>query len=302
MRNLTYPKTFVQYLLVSAKGLVMGAADVVPGVSGGTMALIMGIYEELIHAITQFSRKDLYARIFSGKLGKALGQVHLGFLVALVSGIAVAVLSLAGVLEYLLETRPVWVFSFFFGLILASVWAVGKLVRGWNTVTVTSFAVGAALAFVIVGLTPTQTPEASWFIFLSGAVAICALILPGISGSFILLLLGKYEFILGAVNDRNLSVIVVFALGAAVGLLGFAKVLNWLLTHYYDVLIALLCGFMLGSLRKIWPWKLELEGGLLTRNVLPGGGLELLYALLLALAGVVLVLLISKQGERQEAR
>lgn len=278
----------------------MGVADVIPGVSGGTMALIMGIYEELIHAITQFSRKNLYARVFSGKLGAAFGQVHLGFLVALVLGIGTAILSLAGVLEHLLETQPVRVFSFFFGLILASVWVVGKLVRVWNAGTVTSFLVGTALAFVIVGLTPTQTPEAAWFIFLSGAIAICALILPGISGSFILLLLGKYEFVLGAVNDRNLGVILVFALGAAVGLLGFAKILNWLLTNYYDILIALLCGFMLGSLRKIWPWKVEVEGGLeLTRNVLPPGGLELIYALLLALAGVVLVLLISRQGERQ---
>ena len=300
VRNLTYPKTFVQYLLVSVKGFVMGAADVIPGVSGGTMALIMGIYEELIHAITQFSRGDLYARVFSGKLGKAFGQIRLGFLVALVLGIGAAVLSLAGVLEHLLTTQPVWVFSFFFGLILASVWVVGKLVRVWNAGTVSSFVVGAVLAFVIVGLTPTQTPEAPWFIFLSGAVAICALILPGISGSFILLLLGKYAFVLGAVNDRNLGVIVVFALGAAVGLLGFAKVLNWLLTHYYDLLIAVLCGFMLGSLRKIWPWKVEVGDGLqLTRNVLPGGGLEPLYALLLALLGIVLVLLISRQGERQ---
>ncbi len=280
----------------------MGAADVVPGVSGGTMALIMGIYEELIHAITQFSRGDLYARVFSGKLGEAFKQIHIGFLIALVLGIGVAILSLAGVLEHLLTTQPVWVFSFFFGLIVASVWVVGKLVRGWNAATVTSFLVGAALAFVIVGLTPTRTPEAPWFIFLSGAIAICALILPGISGSFILLLLGKYEFVLGAVNDRNLGVIVVFALGAALGLLGFAKVLNWLLLHYYDLLIALLCGFMLGSLRKIWPWKTELEGGLMSHNVLPGGGLELLYALLLALVGVALVLLISRQGERQGSR
>ena len=280
----------------------MGAADVIPGVSGGTMALIMGIYEELIHAITQFSRRDLYARIFSGKLGEAFRQIHIGFLVALILGIGAAVLSLAGVLEHLLTTQPVWVFSFFFGLILASVWVVGKMVRRWNAATVTSFLVGTGLAFVIVGLTPTHTPEAPWFIFLSGAVAICALILPGISGSFILLLLGKYEFVLGAVNDRNLGVILVFALGAAVGLLGFAKVLNWLLTHYYDLLIALLCGFMLGSLRKIWPWKVELGDGLeLTQNVLPPGGLEPLYALLLALLGVALVLLISRQGARQEA-
>ena len=280
----------------------MGAADVIPGVSGGTMALIMGIYEELIHAITQFSRGDLYARVFSGKLGDAFRQIHLGFLVALVLGIGAAVLSLAGALEYLLTTQPVGVFSFFFGLILASVWVVGKLVRRWNAVTVTGFIVGAALAFVIVGLTPTRTPEAPWFIFLSGAVAICALILPGISGSFILLLLGKYAFVLGAVNDRNLGVIVVFALGAAVGLLGFAKVLNWLLTHYYDLLIALLCGFMLGSLRKIWPWKVELGGDLeLTRNILPPGGSGLVYALLLAVLGITVVLLISRQGE-QESR
>ena len=279
----------------------MGAADVIPGVSGGTMALIMGIYEELIHAITQFSRRNLYARVFSGKPGEAFRQIHMGFLVSLVLGIGAAILSLSGILEYLLTTQPVGVFSFFFGLILASVWVVGQMVRVWNAGAVTSFIVGAALAFVIVGLTPTRTPEAPWFIFLSGAVAICALILPGISGSFILLLLGKYEFVLGAVNDRNLGVILVFALGAAVGLLGFAKVLNWLLTHYYDVLIALLCGFMLGSLRKIWPWKIESEGGLLSRNVLPPGGLELIYALLLALLGVALVLLISRQGERQEA-
>ena len=160
----------------------MGAADVVPGVSGGTMALIMGIYEELIHSITQFSQPDLYKKVFSGRFAPAFNQVHITFLIALVAGIGVAVLSLASILEHLLETQPVLVFSFFFGLILASVWVVGKLVRSWNAQTVGSLALGAAIAFIIVGLTPANTPEAPWFIFLSGALAICALILPGYLG------------------------------------------------------------------------------------------------------------------------
>ena len=276
----------------------MGAADVVPGVSGGTMALIMGIYEELIHSITQFTQPELYKKVFSGKLPAALKQVHWSFLLALILGIGVAVLSLASVLEHLLETQPVLVYSFFFGLILASVWVVSKLIKAWNAQTIASFVIGAVAAFIIVGLTPTNTPEAPWFIFLSGALAICALILPGISGSFILLLLGKYAYVLGAVNDRNLGVIVVFALGAGLGLLGFARILNWLLEHYYNTLIALLCGFMLGSLRKIWPWKVELDGAELTRNVLPGGGLELLYALVLVILGIGLVLLISRQDRQ----
>lgn len=275
----------------------MGCADVIPGVSGGTMALIMGIYEELIHSVTQFSRPALYQKVFKGQFKAAAEQMGLGFLLALAVGVMAAVLGLAQILEHLLETQPQFVYSFFFGLILASIWVVAKFVKVWDASKVASFALGAAGAFMLVGLTPAITPEAPWFIFLSGALAICALVLPGISGSFILLLLGKYAFVLGAVNDRNLVVIAVFMAGALVGLLSFARVLNYLLEHYYGTLMALLCGFLLGSLRKIWPWQLSLADEL-TRNVPPPAGAEPLYALLLAALGIVIVLALSRQGEK----
>lgn len=232
----------------------MGGADVIPGVSGGTIALIAGIYEELIHSIKSV---DAVALKLLLKLDiKGLWQrINGAFLVNVFAGVLISIFSLAKLITYLLEVHPIPVWSFFFGLILISAYFVMPRTRGWADYL--SLFVGAVLAYLITSLTPGDTPEELWFIFISGAIAICAMILPGISGSFILLLLGKYEFVLDAVKTLDLSIIVVFAAGCAVGIISFSKVIHWLLLHYKGVTLSLLAGFMLGSLNKIWPWKDE---------------------------------------------
>ena len=295
------------------KGITMGAADVVPGVSGGTMALILGIYEELITSLRALGRPPFWRALLSGRLGKAFEEAHGRFLLVLITGIAIAVLSLSRGLEWLILNQPVPVWSFFFGLIAASVLVVGARVRRWGVTTVLGFIGGAVAAFALVGLTPATTPESALFLFLSGALAICALILPGISGAFILVLLGKYEFILGALNRGDVVPLMFVALGAGVGILSFAQVLGWLFRHYHNLTLAVLAGFMLGSLRKVWPWK-EITGGDLdadidaAANTLPaltqGGAFNtaVLVALLLAAAGFILVLVVDRQGRRHEAR
>ena len=232
----------------------MGGADVIPGVSGGTIALITGIYEELIHSIKSV---DTVALKLLLKLDiKGLWQrINGAFLVNVFAGVLISIFSLAKLITYLLEVHPIPVWSFFFGLILISAYFVMPRTRGWADYL--SLFVGAVLAYLITSLTPGDTPEELWFIFISGAIAICAMILPGISGSFILLLLGKYEFVLGAVKTFDLSIIVVFAAGCAVGIISFSKVIHWLLLHHKGVTLSLLAGFMVGSLNKIWPWKDE---------------------------------------------
>ena len=289
------------------KGVAMGAADVVPGVSGGTMALILGIYEELITSLRALGRPPFWRALLKGHIGRAFAEAHGRFLVTLVGGIAVAVLSLSRVLEWLILNQPVPVWSFFFGLIAASVLVVGARVTRWRIGTALGFAGGAAAAFALVGLSPAATPESAPFLFLSGALAICALILPGISGAFILVLLGKYEFILSALNRGDLAPLLFVALGAGVGILSFAQVLGWLFRHYNNLTLAVLGGFLLGSLRKVWPWK-ETGGDVDTAaNALPalyqGGAFNtvILAALLLALVGFVLVLVVDRQGRRFEA-
>ena len=246
----------------------MGCADVVPGVSGGTMALLMGIYEELIDAIRACGQVETWNMVLHGQWSRAWQKVHGPFLVTVFLGIVTAVFSLAHLIEWLLEAYPLRLWGFFFGLVLASVLEVSRRIKKWDITLVVGLVAGAAIAYCIVGLVPLQTPEASWFVFLSGAIAICAMILPGISGSFLLVLMGKYTFILQAVSDRNFAVLGIFFVGAAVGLLAFAQLLSRLLHRYHDATIAVLTGLMLGSLRKVWPWKQLTTGGEL--NVLPG--------------------------------
>ncbi|MFV9506815.1 MAG: DUF368 domain-containing protein [Oscillochloridaceae bacterium umkhey_bin13] len=278
-------------------GFAMGIADLIPGVSGGTMAFILGIYEQLLNAIKSFNLK-LVQLIFKGKFREAITQIPWVFLIPLGLGLAVAILSMARVMRFLLENHPVYLFSFFFGLILASILAVGVTVR-WNPSTVIAMVVGTVAAFIIVGLVPLSMPNDPLTLFLSGTVAIMAMILPGISGSFILLILGQYAYVLNAVSDFNLIAILPVMLGAIVGLLGFARVLSWLLAHYHDITVAVLVGFMAGSLRKIWPWKEVLETmvdrhgevvPMRERNILPDfAGPEVWIALALAVVGFLLL-------------
>lgn len=236
----------------------MGAADVVPGVSGGTIAFIVGIYEELLDSIKSINISSLKL-LFTGKIVAFWKAINANFLITLVAGIAISVFSLAKVITYLLDTYPILVWAFFFGLVLASTWIVSKDIKKWNWKTILCFIVGGLVAFYITVATPAETPNSLWFIFLCGAIAICAMILPGISGSFILVLLGKYSYIMESVENLNFIVIIVFMIGAIIGITSFSRVLSYTLRNFYDVTIAILAGFMLGSLNKVWPWKEVVE-------------------------------------------
>lgn len=244
----------VHYVGVAFKGLCMGAADVIPGVSGGTIAFLMGIYQELIDSIKSVNGAAVKL-LFQFKIKEFWAHINGTFLVCLLAGILTSVFSLARLMKYLLEFHPIPLWSFFFGLILASAVYILKELDKWSLKNILCLLAGIAVAGYICLAGPSTTPDAYWFIFLSGAIAICAMILPGISGSFILLLMGKYAFIMESVTSMNIPVLVVFALGAGIGILSFSHLLSWLLKRYYMQTIALLSGFMIGSLIKVWPWK-----------------------------------------------
>ncbi len=281
----------------------MGAADVVPGVSGGTIAFITGIYEELINSIKGINL-EAFKLFFSGRWKSFWTQINGNFLLAVFGGIFISVLSLARVLEYLLEHHPVLIWSFFFGLVLASSYVVSRKITKWEYPKIVAIVGGIGIAFYITSVTPTTTSDASWFVIFSGALASCAMILPGISGSFILLLLGKYSFALHAVNERIIPDLLLLGVGAVSGLILFANLLSWLLRKYHDITISVLVGFMIGSLNKIWPWKKTLETilvegelkPLVEKNILPSVGNpgdQFILALLMAIAGIALILFIE---------
>jgi putative membrane protein len=289
-----------KYILLALKGMGMGAADVVPGVSGGTIAFITGIYEELIESIRSISSKSLKVLVRSG-FGEFWKSINGNFLLAVVTGIAISVFSLARILRYILENYPELIWSFFFGLIIASAIYIAMSIKTWKTSTVISMIVGVVVSYMITALTPAETTEAWWFVFLSGSIAICAMILPGISGSFILLLLGKYSYIINAVSEFKIGVLAIFMSGAVVGIIAFSNVLSWLLKKFHHQTVALLAGFMIGSLNKVWPWKNTVETfvdrhgelrPLIEKNVLPAaydGEPFLAQALLFAVIGFVLI-------------
>lgn len=281
--------------MLSVKGMCMGAADVVPGVSGGTIAFITGIYDELINSIKSINAASL-KMFFTGKWGEFWKMINGKFLLFLLAGIGISVFSLAKIITWLLVVYPVLVWSFFFGLVLASTWFVGKDVKERNWKTGLGFLFGAALAFYITVATPAETPSHFLFIFLCGAIAICAMILPGISGSFILVLLGKYFFIMEAVKTLDLKVIAIFGMGACVGITSFSRLLSYALSHMRNITLAVLSGFMLGSLNKVWPWKETIEG--VEQNVAPNAFVW--QAVCLALLGFVMVYGIEKISSKSE--
>ncbi len=242
------------YGLITLKGIAMGAADVVPGVSGGTIAFIVGIYEELVNSIKSINAANLKL-LFTGKIAAFWKGINANFLFSLVLGIAISIFSLAKLITWLLVAYPVLVWAFFFGLVLASTWFVSKDIHEWNWKVIVSFIVGIAVAYYITVATPAETPNNLPFIFLCGAIAICAMILPGISGSFILVLLGKYFYIMEAVKTFNITIILVFVCGAFIGITSFSRVLSYALSKLHNITISMLTGFMLGSLNKVWPWK-----------------------------------------------
>jgi putative membrane protein len=296
------------------KGMGMGAADVVPGVSGGTIAFITGIYEELVHSIKNINFRTI-STLWKEGLPAFWKAVNGSFLLSVVGGILISVLTLARILEYLLVNHPILIWSFFFGLVIGSAIFVARSIEKWNTWTIISGVAGIAIAWIITSFTPAETSEAYWFIFLSGALAICAMILPGISGSFILLLLGKYQFILAALNEGKISILAVLLTGALTGIIAFSHLLSWLLEKFHHLTIAMLAGFMIGSLNKIWPWKITVETyidshgeiqPLLQDNVLParfftetGTDPQILWAVLLALAGFLLIFMFEGISKKQ---
>jgi len=255
-------KRIKDYIMVAVKGACMGAADVIPGVSGGTIAFITGIYDQLIGSINSIDSTAVKL-LFSGKIKELWKHINGNFLISLFAGILVSVLALAGLMQYLLEHHPIQTWAFFFGLIVASSIFILKGIEGWNLKAVAFVILGVILGIVVCTLSPMQTPDALWFIFLSGAIAICAMILPGISGSFILLILGKYKYIMGVITGvttgnavgENIVILGVFAIGAVCGILAFAKFLHWLLGKFHKETLLVLAGFIIGSLVKVWPWS-----------------------------------------------
>ena len=293
------------YPLLILRGCAMGAADVVPGVSGGTIAFITGIYEELIDSIKAV---DLQAvkLLLKFKLAEFWKKINGNFLISVIAGIGISIFSLAKLMTWLLENHPIYIWSFFFGLIIASSVLVAF--------TVISLILGAVIAYGITVMTPSETPDSWWFIILSGAIAICAMILPGISGAFILLLMGKYTYILGAVSAFNIGVLLLFAVGAVAGITSFSHLLSWLLKHHHTATVSLLTGFMVGSLNKVWPWKETLqtytdshgvEKALVESNISPvhfgeltGSDPLLWQAILMCIAGFLLIWGIETLGRK----
>ena len=260
----------------------MGAADIVPGVSGGSIALITGIYSELLESINSFNGQNLKL-LLNFKLAEFYKTVNGNFLLSLLLGIMTSIFTMSKLITYLMNEHPIPLWSFFCGLILISSFLILKDIKRWNLGVILTLLVGTVFAYFVTELPPTTSPDALWFTFVSGAIAICAMILPGISGSFILLILGKYEQILKAVTEKDFLTLAVFALGCIVGILSFSRVVSWLLKKYHAITIGLLAGFMLGSMNELWPWKLVLsyrtsssgeQKPFLTENISPTAFLE----------------------------
>lgn len=247
-------RRFSDYLFISLKGVAMGAADAVPGVSGGTIAFISGIYEELITTISGINL-SLLSTLRKHGVAAFWNQLNGSFLVALLTGIVISFVTFMRLAKYLIEHHPVLIWSFFFGLIVASIFFVGKQIKTWNLGTIVSLILGTLAAFYVTTLPSMANNDSPLFLFFAGALAICAMILPGISGSFILVILGAYKTLSDAFHDFDLKRIAIFAVGALVGLLSFSRVLKWLFNHHKNTTLAVLTGFIFGSLNKIWPWK-----------------------------------------------
>lgn len=303
-----------EYVIISLKGIGMGAADIVPGVSGGTVALITGIYEEFIDSLKSFT--GVFQVLLKEGWSAAWKHINGNFLFSLFLGIFISVLSLAQLIKYALHEHPIQLWSFFFGLILISSYYVGKQVKEWNLINGLTLFAGAVFIFILTSMVPAETSNAYWFVFLAGMLAICAMILPGISGAFILVLLGKYNFVIESASptDFNLGVLTVFALGCGFGLLSFSHLLSLMLKKHHDLTIALLTGFMIGSLNKIWPWKHTLEWGIdrhgeqvarMQENVLPQhfseGDNQFVVALILFIIAIVFMVLMERWALSKKA-
>lgn len=306
------PESRKDYYLLMLKGFCMGSADIIPGVSGGTIAFITGIYTKLLAAIASVDL-TVFQKLLKLEIKEALAGVHLRFLVTLLVGILVAVFSIARLMHYLISNHAVLTWSLFFGLIVASIIIVGKSIQSWNGSSFLWAAVGAVAAFFIVGLIPVETPNTWWFLIFCGMIAISALLLPGLSGSFILLILGKYEFVTGAVKNpflvENIITILVFLVGCIIGVMGFSRILKYFLNNYYNPTMALLTGIMIGALRKVWPWKEVIETKVIRGKVHvlqeanifpPQMETQVFLAIGLAVIGFTFVMLLENYSSREK--
>jgi putative membrane protein len=248
-------KSIKKYGLTYLKGMAMGAADIVPGVSGGSIALIAGIYQRLLDSINAFNFENL-KHLKQLEVKRFYKSVNGSFLLSLFLGILTSVFALSKVITFLMQEHPIPLWSFFCGLILVSAFLILRGIKRWHLGVVLAVLIGSIFAFWVTNLPPTNSPDAKWFVFVSGAIAICAMILPGISGSFILLILGKYETILKAVSEKDVFTLAIFASGCVVGILAFSRVVSYLLRKFHSATIGLLSGFMLGSVNELWPWKI----------------------------------------------
>ncbi len=287
-------------IVVALKGFAMGAANVIPGVSGGTIALLTGIFNELIESLNSLMSVSTWKLLFKGDLRGFWKTIHGTFLLWLAIGVILSVFSLAKLMEYVLAHHPVQTWAFFFGLIIVSAIFMLSDIKGWKGSDICWLVLGVALGAFICLLSPTETTSDLWFIALCGAIAICTMILPGISGSFILVLFGKYEYIMKAVSELNLPVLAVFALGCVIGIVAFSKFLHWLIGKYEKPTLLVLIGFTIGALVKVWPWadKAACEAANVLNGV-PAGTLHVGGAIAWALIGGGLVLaleLISKKS------
>ncbi len=318
-------RNFLQYLVITAKGLAMGAADVVPGVSGGTIAFISGIYEELIETIHKLDFGIFKIWKKEGFL-KAWNAYNLSFLLALFSGVFISIISLAKLITWLLAEYPVMVWSFFFGLVIASILYVGKQISRWRLSIVLALIIASVASYMITIADPVGSPDSLWFLFLAGFIAIIAMILPGISGAFILLLLGAYTGVIGIITQfgdgittmdgsllsEALGKLLIFAVGAIFGLKIFSNALNWMFKHHKDTTLAVLTGFMIGALNKIWPWKEVLQYRInhdgenipfIERSILPqnfDGEPQIILAIAFALVGFLTIFLLELFANKKE--
>lgn len=247
-------RNFVDYFILVFKGIAMGAADVVPGVSGGTIAFISGVYEELIATLNAINLNSLKTLKLQG-VSATWKKINGNFLLALFGGILLSILTLSKLVAWLLLEEPVLLWAFFFGLVLASIIFVLKKINQWNSAVFLGLILGGVFAYQLTQLNALGNSDSNWYLFLSGAIAICAMILPGISGAFILVILGSYANVLQALNDKDIAKITIFMTGALIGILSFSRLLKWLFKRFKNVTLAVLTGFMIGALSKIWPWK-----------------------------------------------
>ncbi|MCM1515013.1 MAG: DUF368 domain-containing protein [Paraprevotella sp.] len=254
-------RTIKDYIMLAVRGVGMGAADAIPGVSGGTIAFMTGIFEELVASINSINTQAMRL-LLSGNIKGFWQHINGNFLVSIGIGILFSVATLAKLMLYLLSQHPIETWGFFFGLIVASSIFILKEINKWTPLSLLMVVFGIFLGVVVCTLSPTETPDDLWFIFLSGAIAICAMILPGISGSFILLILGKYEYIMSVISGLtsgdikgNLPIIAIFGLGALTGIISFSKFLHWLLRRFHRETLLVMAGFIIGSLVKVWPWS-----------------------------------------------